>query len=757
MLSLFEKHEGGFRRLLVLLVLVIFLSLNSFARTFYVSSTDGNDSYSITQAQNQSTPWRSLSLVNSIFSSLLPGDNVFFKRGDVFYGNLVANVSGNSAAKITIGAYGTGAKPLFSGFTFAQNWTSLGNGIWQCTLSATNANSNMVVVNDQVQAMGRYPNADAANGGYLNYESFNGYTSFTDNELSASPNWAGADVVMRKTRWIIDICKVGWHSGNSIGYTNPVTVNTYPGKTNFGYFIQNDPRTLDKFGEWYLNRQTKVFQMYFGSLIPTNYTVKVSAVDNIINLSSTRYITVDNIATEGSSMYGIYTKDGNSITIQNCDVRLSSNYGIHVWNSANVIVDNNTVTDVYNNGIYAQNQSSSGTTITNNTLKNIGIHAGMGQSGDKTNIGIFVNGYNTLVQYNNIDGTGYTGLDFAGTNPVIRNNFVTNFCSVKDDGGGIYTQLNKAQTYANTIISGNIVLNAIGAKNGGDLSDQNILTNGIYLDEISGTFEVSNNSVANCGGGGLFYNNIVNVNTTGNTIFNNYKALALQRFTGGGPLLRNNRFTNNVLFPLYDNQYNFHYWNGELYVPTVTDIQSDMRQLGVFDNNYYRNDVVDPFKYFYHTYAGGQFFDPPSSNFDQWKPYMNQDYNSKISATIPKYKINNVVSANKVSAGTFDANISNVNFWSVNNNFSATWDNTNKISGGSIKVTPYSLENQSTLIYSPCGSVTAGKSYILKFSTYGTTVYGNVKASLRQSNAPYATFTSPQSNFSELVFRSMSF
>ena len=71
-------------------LLTLFLFLLPFvtnARKFYVNSA-GSDSYTFTQAQNQLTPWATLSKVQSSLSSLTSGDSILFKRDDKFKGIL---------------------------------------------------------------------------------------------------------------------------------------------------------------------------------------------------------------------------------------------------------------------------------------------------------------------------------------------------------------------------------------------------------------------------------------------------------------------------------------------------------------------------------------------------------------------------------------------------------------------------------------------------------------------------------------------
>jgi hypothetical protein len=81
------------------------------ARIIYVSSTIGNDTRTILQAQNPSTPWASLSKIQSSLSSLRANDSILFMRGGSYNGTLRMFGKNN----MYFGAYGTGNSPLFWG------------------------------------------------------------------------------------------------------------------------------------------------------------------------------------------------------------------------------------------------------------------------------------------------------------------------------------------------------------------------------------------------------------------------------------------------------------------------------------------------------------------------------------------------------------------------------------------------------------------------------------------------------------------
>lgn len=92
---------------LVLLFTLIITMFTAQARKFYVSES-GNDTYTTTQAQNQSTPWKTLSKVQS---NVANGDSVLFAKGSKFTGTLTLQ----SKSNVYFGVYGTGVDPLFWG------------------------------------------------------------------------------------------------------------------------------------------------------------------------------------------------------------------------------------------------------------------------------------------------------------------------------------------------------------------------------------------------------------------------------------------------------------------------------------------------------------------------------------------------------------------------------------------------------------------------------------------------------------------
>lgn len=78
--------------------------------TYYVDATGGSDGRAGTSA---ATAWRSLDKVSG--AALQPGDTVLFKRGQTWDGTLELFRSGTAAAGLSVGAYGTGDRPVVGG------------------------------------------------------------------------------------------------------------------------------------------------------------------------------------------------------------------------------------------------------------------------------------------------------------------------------------------------------------------------------------------------------------------------------------------------------------------------------------------------------------------------------------------------------------------------------------------------------------------------------------------------------------------
>ncbi len=501
------------------------------ATNYYFSSSTGDDSRTATQAQNPSTPWKTLSKLNSIFSTLLPGDNIYFMRGDVFYGSIAVGKSGTSSVPITLSAYGSGASPVISGFTAIAGWTNIGSNIWESSVAASTLSTcNIVSIGGTNYAKGRTPDI-----GYWTIASTNGSTTITDaaHLNAASANWTGAEVVVRELMYQVNRHTITAASGNTITFD----AGSIP--ANWGYFIQNDIKACNLQNEWSYNNSTKKISI-FSAGTPVN--VKIPTIDEAVNLGSKDYITFDNLNIQGYNTTGINTMSRTGIKIQNCTFSFIGVNAIYAYpNSNNLKVTASTFTDCGSRAIHGG--SSSSAVISGNTLLRIGHFAGMGSSGDDSFTGIIANGDNSEVSYNNITNVGYCGIRWDGNSTVIKGNFVNTTNYIKDDGGGIYCYPvqygNTAHTQSTRTVRDNIVLNSVGAPEGSPYGKQGM---GIYMDGQSPNIRVIHNSVS---GGvlGIFINGGHDIYCDSNTTYNFTNGYYLLKI--GGPV-DNETVTNNI-------------------------------------------------------------------------------------------------------------------------------------------------------------------------------------------------------------------
>jgi len=223
--------------------------------------------------------------------------------------------------------------------------------------------------------MGRFPNA-----GYLTYQAFSGTTSITSTSLNGTTNWAGAELVVRKHNYVTNRCPITAQSGGTLTYT---TADGFTGRNGFGFYIQNDARTLDLQNEWYYNPSTKKIRIYSPSS-PAN--VQVSTKDTLVTIIGLRaYVTFDGVSFTGSNKDAFTVRSAQNITIQNCTIDYSGRDAI--WGgqnggaaSTNFIVRNNTFNHTNNSAITLENEFT-GALISHNTISNSGMNDGMGGTG----------------------------------------------------------------------------------------------------------------------------------------------------------------------------------------------------------------------------------------------------------------------------------------------------------------------------------------------------------------------------------------
>jgi parallel beta-helix repeat protein len=721
-----------FTRAIVFVTLTLFVR-PLFATNYYFSSTLGDDNRTSVQAQSQTTPWKSLNKLNSFFINLRAGDSVLLKRGDVFYGSIIVAASGTVSQPIAISAYGSGTKPVITGLVNLSGWVTSSTGIWDSYSSQLGNKVNVVLINGIAQEMGRYPNSNAGNKGYLTLESHTNNTAITDLQLSSSPNWNGAEVVIRKKHWIIDRHLITNHSGTTLTYATGSS--TYDPLDNFGYFIQNSRQTLDQSGEWYYNPSKKSISVYFGSNSPSSYTVKASAIDNLVRACNYNNVVFDGLAFEGANTDAIFIYNASNVRVNNCDIQFSGESGIAAMQTQKLSVENCSVKYSNNDGLDLRNNNDYAV-IRNNKIENTHLFAGMGENGDGNGAGILAKGQGILLEYNQIINSGYVGVSFGGDYTVVKNNFINNFCLVKDDGGGIYTFTGRSTNITNygRKVIGNIILNGIGAGEG-TLAASNKLAHGIMLDDNVTGVELDGNTVANVNNNGIFLQYSREIAIRNNTLFNNGRQLHMSYGSSALAPIAGNTIFNNILFSKLPTQFL------SSFITNTTEIN-----FGRFDSNLYVRPVGEDVGILnsYSNGSGGTIENP--YDLSRWKIYKKEDYNGKSTPVkIPEYTIKSQISPNQFTNGSFNTNIAGVGAYSPSGSIVKSFNGDGVLDGGNLQIsfTPTTTKT-SALVTINIGAISSSKKYILKYSMKGSNDNTAISIYLRQSNAPFSNLTQPQ-------------
>ena len=568
-----------------LLVILLFLHINITvnATTYYVSSTGSDSNSGLTEV----LAWQTIGKVNA--TSFSAGDSILFKRGDTFYGKIVASDVGRSGSPITYGAYGFGDKPIIIGLTTVTGWTDLGFNIWRSNDAvSTLPDLKMVLINGQSTPMGRYPNGDASYPFLPNFYAFQSHTgtgsgasSITSSSLTDGNDWTGANVVIRMNQWTFHNEVITGQSGSTISFDGVAGDLS----NDWGFFIQNDIRTLDQQGEWYYDPSTKKISVYSVGA-PTD--VKVSTVDTLFqlysNIPATNYTSIDNINFIGGNTHNIWLSGNIVFSVTNCDVSYAGYEGLMLYGGGikSGTVDNNTF---YNNG--SGSMFSSGDvenlTITNNNVNMSGVISVYKQN-DYTDAGITISGANSLIQYNTVDSSAYSGIEFKSTNSQVRNNFINYSNLVRGDGGGIYTGFADEE---GKVIDGNIILNSIGNPRG--TAGNDYFAFGIYIDALGNHLSITNNTIANVANAGIYLHDANYITVRNNTVYNAGGSSAT--WANGGiavdgaageftNTIHNNVVTNNTVVATSSGQYALNYY-------AESGSGNQVSNFGVLDSNYY--------------------------------------------------------------------------------------------------------------------------------------------------------------------------
>jgi len=210
---------------------------------------------------------------------------------------------------------------------------------------------NMVLVNGVQQAPGRYPDLNTKNKGYLTIDSYNGHSQITDAELPQQANWTGAELVIRKNRWVLDWNIITRHSGNTLEYQS---ASSYDAAIPHGYFIQNHPATLNTNGEWYYDNNNRILGIFL-SANPSSQRIEAATVNNLVSLQCQSNLTFIDLIFSGANGSALLLQHATGIKIINCEIRFSGVKAVDASDVNDLFIQNCSIDHTNNvaiNGFY---------------------------------------------------------------------------------------------------------------------------------------------------------------------------------------------------------------------------------------------------------------------------------------------------------------------------------------------------------------------------------------------------------------------
>lgn len=448
--------------------IILFLSCNMVLATEYYISNDGDDSNNGTSTFSS---WKTFQHIEDC--DLLPGDSAFLNRGDVWREELYyENCNGTYDSPITIGAYGTGPKPIITGADNFSDWSLHEGNIYKTTID--------VPTIYQVFVDGEYYNRSShPNNVFYNIDTITkGWIVSSEVELSEQ-EIIGSKAYVWSANWAIEERNVASfdEEKKNITFSTPMYYESTSKKL---FYLENKLWMLDSPGEWWFNTTSKeLFIWLKNNANPSVAIVEVITRNYASQITTSRNLLVHNISFLYSNYSGIKLSNSDNITVINCDINYSFDSGIRLGLSKSLLIENNFISKNFNQGIYSYIKIEKSI-----IKKNIITHTTMiGRAKGRSTSSISMGGLslNNIIEYNTVINNGYAGIHFGGINNTVQYNYINNSCAILQDCGSIYTgggNNNRSGTIRNNIIE-----------------TGNSYAFGIYLDDQTGNFSAYNNTI----------------------------------------------------------------------------------------------------------------------------------------------------------------------------------------------------------------------------------------------------------------------
>ncbi|HRH16989.1 MAG TPA: right-handed parallel beta-helix repeat-containing protein [Aquabacterium sp.] len=583
-------------RVLVTCVMAVLASSSATARTWYFSSSAGNDT---TANNSQSTPWLTLAKLQTL--KLADGDEIALRCGDVWHETLTLSASANGTGKYVLRSEDcvAKAKPSIRGSVKLTNlsWTSDGAGVYRTSIPA-GLSPAQAFFGGVHYTLARMPNANNAFEEPNNYALANGASG---NTIQVKPNTTerqlldanaadvkGATIYVRPQAWLtlqgtIDAdysagtLVINQQLKNSDGY---LPASTGPGfGAGSGYILENKRWMLDVPGEWYYNPTTGVLYLKPKNGGTPPATAELTTAASVVTLNGLNNFTMRNIDVRHGVVHGIQAIDTNQIkldalsvsyTAVGKDTNLCTMAGVYIGPrrpvsviagcaptssyllSSSATVQNSRFLTNGKSDLWVDTPNS---TVSNNTFGATGLVGYASTVLAALQLSASTSSAKALASGNTFASVGYHAISFNSDNGgvvTVSGNVIDTYCVRHADCGGIYTfnggfnnSTPKSPVGGKHSIKGNFIKNGQGDYTGQNLPSSSHLVAGIYLDEFTNNTTVEAN-VIDLAGIGIYLNSAYGNALTRNWVHGARRTGFLGADGGhGGGYLRGNSLSGN--------------------------------------------------------------------------------------------------------------------------------------------------------------------------------------------------------------------
>lgn len=715
--------------LLIIAWCTLLHSLSSDARTFYISSSSGND------ANDGLTParaWRSITKVNA--TNLVAGDTVLFKRGDVFEGEITSE-SGSVGKPIVFMAYGAGNNPVISG---ARRLPSIGWKTDQGSIallesvtmpSHLDGEAPVLLMNGRVMIAARFPNeeyriADSAIGQNPGSHCCEASTALIDRSLPShfpiSATLVGANVTAYDPYGVSTrrITKYDPSRGR-------LDFDTLRGASLLGYryyFLSASRSFLDQAGEWFYDPAARSLYVWTpDGIIPTaSDTIAYTSYSYGFNLYETSNVTIRDLDFRGQQIAGVWIIRSKNITISDCSF-MHAKHGVYCWGAAGppeITVDALRIercrfAELFRTAINARNLRACA--IVANQFNDIGRWNALGQSGTadfwknygsyEFGIGIQASGYASIIERNVLIRCGRQAITTGGPGVVTRYNVIDWPCILYNDCGGI-------MPLGDGLVERNIITNSFGWS----WEHRWQGARGIYPD-FRNRDTIRGNTIVNTVIG-IGLTNAKNVTVLDNTIYNfSFIGFRMNKKDGGRT---NNLVRGNTFFNLSETATAFVWEN----------LTSEIDAATLDSNEHWNPYITFPtIKYTRDSTSGEGLFD-----FAGWQATGRERGSTKEFVSYPsRFIVRDTVGSNIVTNSQFESGTAG---WQYSDSLTVEFG---RLDGGCARVKKNSSGSK-TLWTSLTRSLDSNAFYLVRFSVNDPSNIGRILLRLRHAGNAQRVF-----------------